>query len=75
LQIGAQGSGKLTADTVILSIGGKYQDMCTSVSRTLLIGPSETQKKAYLFIIEVFDQIQKELRVDRKVGDVYKAVH
>ena len=40
LKIGAQGTGKLTADTVIIGIGSKYADMCSSISRTLLIGPS-----------------------------------
>ena len=49
--------------------------MCSIVTRTLLIGPTEIQKKAYNFICEVFEFIQKELRVDRKLGDVYSSVH
>jgi nucleosome binding factor SPN SPT16 subunit len=31
--------------------------MSTSVSRTLLIGPSDIQKKAYLFIHDVFEYL------------------
>ncbi len=74
LAIGAQGQGKLTADTVIVGIGAKYQDMCTSVSRTLMIGPNEQQKVGYAYICEVFDTVQRELKAGRTCGDVYKSV-
>ncbi len=48
--------------------------MCTSVSRTLLIGPNELQKVGYAYICDVFETIQRELKAGRTCGDVYKLV-
>ena len=58
LKIGAESSsGILTPDTIILCLSGKYKDYCSFISRTLLIDPEDEQKKAYYFLVKVFQFI------------------
>lgn len=43
----APNSDKLASDTILLSVCGKYKDLCCNCSRTLMIDPKPEQKEAY----------------------------
>ena len=62
----------LSADTVLISICGKYKDMCSNCSRTLLIDATNEQKEAYIFISEVFSVLHKALKPGVKINEVYQ---
>ena len=56
LKMGSQpNSDPLASDTILLSICGKYKDLCCNCSRTLMIDPKPEQKEAYQFLLETFD--------------------
>ena len=58
---------------MLLSVCGKYKDLCCNCSRTLLIGPVPEQREAYSFLLEVFEVLQKTIKPGSKISDVYKA--
>lgn len=64
----------MVADTIILSICGKYKDFCSNQSRTLIIDPIPEQKAAYEFLVKVFDLIVNSLKVGETFSDVCKKV-
>ena len=75
LKIGAEvAKTVMVADTIILSICGKYKDFCANQSRTLIIDPIPEQKAAYEFLISVFDILVDELKIGKSFSEVSKKV-
>ena len=65
----------LQADTVLLSVCGKYKDFCSQQSRTLIIGPIPEQKLAYEFLVKCEDHLISQLKPGTKISEAYKSVH
>ena len=56
LKLGASpSSNHLASDTILLTVCGKYRDLCCNCQRTLLIGPTTDQKDAYQFLLDLFE--------------------
>ena len=62
----------LVADTVILSVCGKYKDFCASQSRTLIIDPIEEQKNAYEFISCSFEYLVNQMTAGTSIAELHK---
>jgi hypothetical protein len=56
-------TSKLNGETIYVNVCGKYRDMNVMASRTLLVNPEESQKKAYLIALETLDTCIKGLVV------------
>ena len=75
LKIGAEcAKTVMVADTIILSICGKYKDFCSNQSRTLIIDPIPEQKAAYEFLMQVFDLLVENLKIGKSFAEIYKIV-
>ena len=62
------------SDCIVVSMGSMYRSYNTYISRTLLIDPTEYQKKIYKEIVRLLTEIlTKNLKVGVKISDVYKS--
>ncbi len=66
-------NNKLNSEAVYINICGKYKDMNVMASRTLLVNPEESQKKAYLICNEALDVCIKNLIVGQPIKNAYIA--
>lgn len=64
---------KLNAETIYVNVCGKYRDMNVMASRTLLVNPEESQKRAYNIAFETLDVCIKNLIVGQPVKNAYIA--
>ena len=64
-------SNKLTAETIYVNVCGKYRDMNVMASRTLLVNPEDSQKKAYLIANEALDLAIKALTEGEPIKNAY----
>lgn len=62
----------MSADTIIISVCGKYKDFCANQSRTLIIDPIDEQKQAYEFLNKVFDNLVSQLKIGLELSEVHK---
>lgn len=60
--------------TIISFISIRYHRYCSNVSRTLMINPSDTQKKNYEFLLEVLDELMRNLTEGAILSDIYNKV-
>uniref|UniRef100_A0A6G1S525 FACT complex subunit n=1 Tax=Aceria tosichella TaxID=561515 RepID=A0A6G1S525_9ACAR len=58
---------------IISSIGVRYRRYCSNVSRTLMIDPTEEQKKNYEFLLEVLELIINNLYEGAVLSDIYNS--
>lgn len=58
---------------IISSIGIRHRRYCSNVSRTLLIDPTDEQKKNYEFLLEVLDHIISNLYEGTVLSDLYNS--
>jgi len=63
----------LASDTILLTVCGKYRDLCCNCQRTLLIGPTTDQKDAYQFMLDLFDVALNQIKPGVALSQVYKA--
>lgn len=52
---------KLQEEAIYINVCGKYCDMASMASRTLIVNPTDEQKKAYLLALEAHDLLIREL--------------
>ena len=63
----------LSSDTIIITISTKYRDLFCTNSRSLIIDPDEAQKKAYIALWELQQNVMSNLKVGAKLSEVYKS--
>ena len=61
----------LSYDTIICSVGAKYKEYNTSVSRTMFIDPSNDQKSNYIILDELLSVLLLSLKSGVKINSVY----
>lgn len=59
---------------IVSSLGIRYKRYCSNISRTLMIDPTEEQKKNYEFLLQVSDEIINRLTDGAVLSDVYQHV-
>lgn len=64
-------SNKLTSQTVYINVCGKYKEMNTMASRTLLVNPKAEQKNSYILLNEVLDVCINSLSVGNRINQAY----
>ena len=57
--------------TIISSLGIRYKRYCSNISRTLMIDPTDEQKKNYEFLLQVLDGIIERLCDGVVLSDIY----
>lgn len=60
--------------TIVSSLGIRYKRYCSNISRTLMIDPSEEQKKNYEFLLRVSDEIINRLTDGIVLSDLYQQI-
>lgn len=60
--------------SIVSSLGIRYKRYCSNISRTLMIEPSEEQKKNYEFLIQVSDELINRLREGVVLSDLYQSI-
>lgn len=60
--------------SIVSSLGLRYKRYCSNVSRTLMIDPSEDQKKNYEFLLQVSDEIINRLSDGIMLSDLYQQI-
>lgn len=58
---------------IVSSLGIRYRRYCSNVSRTLMIDPSEEQKKNYEFLLEALDHLINNLYEGNVLSDLYNS--
>lgn len=57
---------------IISSLGIKFKGYCSNISRTLMIDPTDEQKKNYEFLLQVLDEIINNLSDGVVLSDLYQ---
>jgi len=60
---------------IVCTVGVKYADYTTILTRTLLINPSQEQERCYKCLVVLTDRILKYLKVGAIYGEVYNLAH
>lgn len=60
--------------TIVSSLGIRYKRYCSNISRTLMIDPTEDQKKSYEFLLQVSDEIINRLTDGVVLSDLYQQI-
>ena len=63
----------LSSDTIIINVATKYKDLYAFNSRTLIIDPDESQKKAYQALYELHQNVLTGIKPGAKISEVYKS--
>ncbi|OTF77526.1 hypothetical protein BLA29_001949, partial [Euroglyphus maynei] len=58
--------------TITCSVGLRYRQYCSNIVRTLLVNPTEEQKKHYEFLLSIQDAILERLRPGAILSDIYQ---
>ncbi|KAH9426311.1 FACT complex subunit SPT16 [Dermatophagoides pteronyssinus] len=58
--------------TITCSLGLRYRQYCSNIVRTLLVNPTDEQKKHYEFLLTVQEAILERLRPGTILSDVYQ---
>ena len=64
---------QLNYRVVYLNVCGKYGDMTSMASRTLLVDPKDEQKKAYELAHEAHEKLIQNITVGKTIGEAYQA--
>lgn len=59
---------------IVSSLGIRYKRYCSNISRTLMIDPTEEQKKNYEFLLEVSDEIIRRLSDGVLLSDLHQQI-
>lgn len=57
---------------VVCSLGARYKQYCSNISRTLLVNPSDTVQENYNFILNLEEEILKNLVPGNKLNEIYE---
>lgn len=60
--------------TIVSSLGIRYKRYCSNISRTLIIEPTEDQKKNYEFLLEVSDELINRLSDGVVISELYQQI-
>lgn len=60
--------------TIVSSVGIRYKRYCSNISRTLMIDPSDDQKKNYEFLLQVSDELINRLTDGIVLSDLYQHI-
>lgn len=58
--------------TITCSVGLRYRQYCSNIVRTLLVNPTEEQKKHYEFLLTVQEVILDRLKPGANLADIYQ---
>ena len=58
---------------IIISVESRYISYFGTVTRTLLIDPTDNMRENYEFLLELEEELVKNLKADTKICDVYQA--
>lgn len=58
-------------DAIICSLGARYKSYCSNIVRTLLVNPSEKLQEQYNFLVNLEEEMLKDLVPGKKLSDVY----
>lgn len=58
---------------IVCSLGARYKQYCSNVSRTLLVNPSDKVQENYNFVLNLEEEILKKLVHGTKLSAVYEA--
>lgn len=64
----------LTPDTIICSMGAKYKDYCSNVSRTFFVDATKQEEEAYKLLLKALDVAIRNMRTGKSLKDVSNAV-
>lgn len=56
---------------IICSLGARYKSYCSNIVRTLLVNPTDAIKDNYEFLVELEEELIKNLKAGTKICDVY----
>lgn len=59
---------------IVCSLGARYKNYCSNISRTLLVNPTDIISENYTFLVSVEDEILKLLKPGAKLNEVYNTV-
>jgi len=59
---------------IVSSLGIRYRRYCSNISRTLMIDPTEDQKKNYEFLLKVSDEIMNNLSDGIVLSELYQQI-
>uniref|UniRef100_A0A1L8E2L1 FACT complex subunit n=1 Tax=Nyssomyia neivai TaxID=330878 RepID=A0A1L8E2L1_9DIPT len=58
---------------IVCSLGARYKNYCSNITRTLLVNPSDEVQNNYNFLIDLEEEILRKLTPGEKLCDVYEA--
>lgn len=58
---------------IVCSLGARYKSYCSNIVRTLLVNPSDTIQNYYTFLVNLEEEIIKNLAPGKKLSEVYEA--
>uniref|UniRef100_A0A336MRE7 FACT complex subunit n=1 Tax=Culicoides sonorensis TaxID=179676 RepID=A0A336MRE7_CULSO len=58
--------------SIVCSLGARYKSYCSNIVRTLLVNPSETIQNYYNFLLNLEEEIIKNLVPGKKLSEVYE---
>ncbi|XP_028649456.2 FACT complex subunit SPT16 [Erpetoichthys calabaricus] len=59
---------------VTCAMGIRYKSYCSNLVRTLMVDPPQEMQDNYNFLLQVEEELQKEMKNGAKLSDVYNAV-
>ncbi|EFA86784.1 FACT complex subunit SPT16 [Heterostelium album PN500] len=58
--------------TIVVSLGARYKTYCSNIARTYIIDPVDEQQKNYQLLLNVQNQIIKQLKPGVKFSQIYE---
>ncbi|KAL0272878.1 UNVERIFIED_CONTAM: hypothetical protein PYX00_005698 [Menopon gallinae] len=58
---------------IVCSLGARYKSYCSNIVRTLLVNPTETIQENYSFLLELEEELLKNLKSGAKISEVYES--
>lgn len=59
--------------SIVCSLGARYKNYCSNISRTLLVNPSDQIQKNYTFVLDLEEELLKLLVPGKKLSEVYES--
>ncbi|XP_055909921.1 FACT complex subunit spt16 isoform X1 [Eupeodes corollae] len=56
---------------IVCSLGARYKSYCSNISRTLLVNPTEKTQEHYNFLVNVQEEILKNLKPGAKLNQIF----
>jgi len=72
--VGASSDGNnLQFGTIIAKLGVKYNGYCSTIARTYMVDASTKEESDYNLLVEVFQNVLKNLKIGSKMNQIYKS--